>query len=69
MQTRDVRQKTLLKPREASEHFNVPLRNIYDWYGSGRIEGVKVTGRCLRIYKDSLQALLCAQPGKAGEGM
>ena len=54
----DPIQKTLLKPREASAHFDIPLSTIYFWYRMGNIDGIKVNGRCLRIFSKSLQEFL-----------
>lgn len=53
-----VHRKTLLKPSEASAHFNIPLPTIYFWYRMGNIDGVKVNGTCLRIFRESLQEFL-----------
>ncbi len=58
MKRGDPIQKTLLKPSEASAYFNIPLSTIYYWYQIGNIDGIKVNGRCLRIFSKSLQEFL-----------
>jgi excisionase family DNA binding protein len=63
-----MRQKTFLKPSEASQYFRVSLGTIYLWYGQGKIEGIKVNGKCLRIYRRSLQALLDSRMQTKKEG-
>jgi len=51
-------QKTLLKPSEASAHFSIPVATIYFWYRIGNIDGIKVNGRCLRIFSTWLKEFL-----------
>ncbi len=46
--------KTLIKASEASMQYNVPLRTIYTWFDQGKIEGVNVNGKSLRIFSASL---------------
>jgi predicted site-specific integrase-resolvase len=46
--------KTLLTAREVSRRFGIPIRTVYTWYQLGKITGINVTGKCLRIYGDSL---------------
>jgi hypothetical protein len=58
MKTGEPFLKTLLKPSEASAHFNIPLSTIYFWYQVGNIDGINVSGRCLRIFSKSLQEFL-----------
>jgi excisionase family DNA binding protein len=54
----EISEKTLLKPREASTCFNIPVSTIYFWYRTGNIRGVKVNGTCLRIFSKSLHEFL-----------
>ena len=46
--------KTLLKPTEAAVHFNVPLATIYIWYQLGKIDGINVNGKSLRLFRESV---------------
>jgi predicted site-specific integrase-resolvase len=48
------RNKTLLTAREVSRRFGISIRTVYTWYQLGKITGINVTGKCLRIYGDSL---------------
>lgn len=63
MQEGNIQCKTLLKPSDASLHFHVPVSTIYVWYAQGKIDGIKVNGKCLRIYTKSLLALLDSRSG------
>jgi excisionase family DNA binding protein len=58
MKDDELQQRTLLKPSEAAACFDVPLRTIYVWYQMGKIEGIKVNGRSLRIFSKSLREVL-----------
>jgi excisionase family DNA binding protein len=53
-----LQRKTLLKPREVAARLDVPLSTIYVWYQLGKIEGVSVNGRSIRIFSESLRKLL-----------
>ncbi len=53
--------RTLLKPKEASARFNIPVHTIYFWCEIGSVESIKVTGKCLRIFSDSLQKFLASK--------
>jgi hypothetical protein len=46
--------KTLLRPGEAAVRFNVPLATIYVWYQLGKIDGINVNGKSLRLFSKSL---------------
>jgi transposase len=46
--------KTLLTAREVSRRFGISIRTVYTWYQLGKITGINLTGKCLRIYGDSL---------------
>lgn len=46
--------KTLLTAREVSRRFGISIRTVYTWYQLGKITGINLSGRCLRIYGDSL---------------
>jgi len=50
--------RSLLKVSEASARFNVALRTIYFWYRKGKIDGINVNGKCLRIFSASLREFL-----------
>jgi hypothetical protein len=56
--TNELRTQTLMRPSEAAAHFDVPLRTIYFWYRVGKIDGINVNGKCLRIFSKSLQEFL-----------
>ena len=58
MKDKELQQKTLLRPKEASERFSVPLSTIYLWFQLGKIDGVNVNGRSLRIFSKSLMEML-----------
>ena len=67
MENRDQLHKTLLTPSEASARLNVPLRTIYFWHRTGRIKGVNVNGKCLRIFSESVSELLRSKPGMSSK--
>jgi hypothetical protein len=67
--TSELSARTLLKPSEASAHFNVPLPTIYFWYRMGNIDGAKVHGRCLRIFSASLRDFLGSRITRGGENL
>jgi hypothetical protein len=56
--TDELHTQTLMRPSEAASLFNIPLRTIYFWYGAGKIDGINVNGKCLRIFSKSLQEFL-----------
>ena len=58
MEYRKTHDKTLIKATEAADRFNVPLSTIYTWHQMGKIEGVKLNGKSLRIFSESLFAFL-----------
>jgi excisionase family DNA binding protein len=58
MEYRKICDKTLIKATEAADRFNVPLSTIYTWHQMGKIEGVKLNGKSLRIFSESLFAFL-----------
>ena len=59
--------KSFLRPSEASTRFDVPLRTIYTWYHFGRIDGVIVGEKSLRIYAHSLVEFLRVRNCPASE--
>jgi excisionase family DNA binding protein len=67
MRDEELQKRTLLRPREASALFGVPLATIYIWYHLGKIDGVNVNGRSLRIFSKSLQELLKSRTRKKGK--
>jgi len=58
MEYRKICDKTLIKATEAADRFNVPLSTIYTWHQMGKIEGVKLNGKSLRIFSESLSTFL-----------
>ena len=50
--------RTLLTPREVASLFNVSPQAVYLWYTMGKIEGVKIGGRTLRIYASSVEEMI-----------
>ena len=65
--TSELPARTLLKPSEASAYFNVPLPTIYFWYRMGDIDGVKMNGKCLRIFSASLRDFLGSRSARDDE--
>ncbi len=59
--------KTLIKPAEAAARFHVPVGTIYTWHQLGKIDGIKLNGRSLRIFTKSLCAFLESRKKKTGE--
>ncbi len=53
-------EKSLLPVREVSQRFCIPVRTIYTWYQLGKIMGVNLNGRCLRLYKGSVDEAIAA---------
>ncbi len=50
-----ILKKTLMKPREAALYLRISVNTLYMWLEVGKIEGVKVSRRCVRIRTDSLR--------------
>ncbi len=67
MEYRKAGDKTLIKATEAADRFNVPLSTIYTWHQMGKIEGVKLNGKSLRIFSESLFAFLESRNHRTGE--
>ena len=59
--------KTLIKAADAANRFNVPLSTIYTWHQMGKIEGIKLNGKSLRIFSESLLAFLESRGERGGE--
>ena len=53
--------KTLLRPREVSAYFAVPLTTVYTWYQLAKIDGINVNGRCLLIFRHSVIDFLASR--------
>lgn len=64
MEDRYTHDKTLIKATEAADRFNVPLSTIYTWHQMGKIEGVKLNGKSLRIFSESLFTFLKSRNGR-----
>ena len=67
MEDRKACDKTLIKATEAADRFNVPLSTIYTWHQMGKIDGVKLNGKSLRIFSESLSAFLKSRNGRMRE--
>ncbi len=67
MEDDELQQKTLLRPREAAAHFDVPLRTIYVWYQMGKIEGINMNGAGRSGYSARLSGT-CWSPGNGRKG-
>jgi len=64
MEDRYAYEKTLIKAAEAADRFNVPVSTIYTWHQMGKIEGVKLNGKSLRIFSESLFTFLKSRSGR-----
>ena len=64
MEDRHGYDKTLIKATEAADRCNVPLSTIYTWHQMGKIEGVKLNGKSLRIFSESLFTFLKSRNGR-----
>ena len=51
MEDDELPQRTLLKASEVAARLDMPLSTIYVWYHLGKIEGVSVNGRSIRIFQ------------------
>ena len=49
-----LQQKSLIKASEASVELKVSVATIYKWYQMGKIDGLNVNGKSLRIFNESL---------------
>ena len=45
----DVPDKSLLRPDEIAQIFSVSVRTVYNWHAEGKMEGIKVSHKCLRF--------------------
>lgn len=50
----DGAKTSLLSVREAARILNVAISTIYTLYYRGKLQGVNLNGRCLRIFRRSL---------------
>jgi excisionase family DNA binding protein len=50
----------MLTPAEVAEHLRVSTETVYRWVRTGYLPGLRV-GRCLRIRRDDVDALLARQ--------
>lgn len=41
--------KALYTPREVAEYFDVSVQTIYSWHSMGKIKGLKISEKVLRI--------------------
>jgi excisionase family DNA binding protein len=67
MENDELQQRTLLRPKEAAARFDVPLRTIYTWYQLGKVQGINMNGRSLRIFNESLRELLESRSRNKGQ--
>jgi len=59
--------KTFIKATEAADRCNVPLSTIYTWHQMGKIDGIKLNGKSLRIFSESFFAFLESRNEKTKE--
>lgn len=50
--------KALYTPREVAEYFSVSVQTIYTWHNLGRIKGLKIAEKTLRIPRDEIVELI-----------
>ena len=43
--------RTFLKPSEVASLFDVSPQTVYLWHRMGMIEGIKIDGRTLRVFR------------------
>ena len=48
---------TLLKPSTVAEYFQVSKKTIYLWVSVGKLDGVKLGGKTLRVTRESVDRL------------
>ncbi len=46
--------KELLRPSEVAEYLSVAISTIYSWVETGKIEGVKLPGKTIRIKRQTI---------------
>ncbi len=46
--------KTLLRPDEVAEFFDLSVKTIYNWVEAGVLKGSNPKGRSLRIFRQSV---------------
>lgn len=50
--------KELLRPREVAQKLAVSRSTVYRWFWEGKLQGVKLSNRSLRILKSSVEEKL-----------
>jgi hypothetical protein len=50
--------KALLTPREVADFFRVDVDTIYTWRAEGKITGLKISHKALRIPRDEVLELI-----------
>lgn len=51
-------QEQLMRPREVAEQLAVSRSTVYRWFWEGKLQGVKLSNRSLRILKRSVEEKL-----------
>jgi len=51
-------EKAYYRPDEIAEYLGVAKRTIYVWIESGKLHAVKITGKTIRISRESLLTVL-----------
>jgi excisionase family DNA binding protein len=50
----DLPNKSFLRVDEVAKFFSVSHRTVYNWHNEGRLDGVKVSAKCLRFHRQAV---------------
>ena len=56
--TATLPQKELLRPDEVAKYLSLSIKTIYRWIECGRLDAVKIGGRCVRIPRESVEKVI-----------
>lgn len=53
----DLPEKTLLRPDEVAAFCSVSVSTVYRWFECGKVDGIKISKKAIRIYRASVVGL------------
>ena len=59
---RDIPHKSLFRPDEVAEIFQVSVKTIYSWHNEGKLPGLKVGDKCLRFQRPVIISIISKDP-------
>lgn len=57
----DKTSKKLFRPDEVAQMLSVNVRTVYAWRAEGKLEGIKITNKCLRFPRQEVIHFISAK--------